>query len=51
MGIYEDISEISHFYFDNLVDLDSEEYQRYKRVVDWLNSPYCPLVEEDEVEE
>lgn len=62
MGIYEDFAEVLEYmkesekpHFEecefNKENTENHIYTKIKRVDDWFNSPYCPLVSSDELEE
>lgn len=51
MGIKEDMQDIIDYLKDfNEVGFENGK-EKIKNVEDWLNSPYCPLIDEEELED
>ena len=49
MGIYEDLQEVCQALSEQIVDKDKDIGLTLTRVEDWLESPSCSLVPEDEL--
>lgn len=58
MGVKEDLQEVlnylseaeqTHFEECEKEEQDNHIYKKVLSVIDWLNSPFCPLVDEDEI--